>query len=618
MRRPALSSRHVLPALLVAAALVLPVLPASAAGSVPTPAAATAETQLRSLPGARAVLHRADLTNPAGGGSRRTPGLAAETGPVLVPGVAGPALSTWRVTYSGFSPQAQAAFQKAVDLWAGVIYSPVPITVTATMADLGDPTLLGQTGPGSFYRSIDIGDGQSYYPSALADALLRRDIRPATPDIASEFNSSASGIYYGTDGQPGYSQIDFETVVLHELCHGLGFLGSMYVDRATGIGSYEAPPDIYDTLTRGGAGRLVDQSNDSTSLGSQLQGGQVTWAGAAGRRRNGGADPKLYAPTTWEPGSSYSHLDETTYPRGTAESLMTPYLSSQEVVRDPGSIVRSMFTDMGWAVAPEPAERGVWSSAAGTSAVAERRADGSVDVRTLTPAGLSTPDLLGGYVKGMPAVVRRPSGSLEVYARGGNDRLYVNRQPTGGSWSGWADLGGVLGGPPAASLFQGDEVHVFVPGGNGLLYHRWSPAPGAYTAFEELGGRMWPETGASAVSAVVGRLDVLVQGTDTKAYLLSYAGGWGAFTPLGGGLRGTPALAASGGRFVALVRGGDDKPYTRTADADWSYLGGGLVGSPVLAAPPGGDRADAYVTGANGVPYTNARTSGTWSGWSPV
>lgn len=616
MRRPVPAPKRVVPALLVAATVALPALMAVAAPAAVAAPSTPGGLQLQALPAEPIVLHRGDTTPRPTGGT--TPRVTAASGLVVVPGVAAPTRSTWKVTYTGFTPAARAAFQRAVDLWAGIVSSPVPITVSATMLDLHDPTLLGQTGPGRVYGGRGLGDGTSLYPSALADTLVRGDIDPATPDIVSEFNSAASFVYYGTDGRPRYNETDFETIVLHELGHGLGLLGSMDVDPTTQAGSYEAPPYIYDRLSRGGGGALIDQANGSTALGAQLQSRAVTWGGAGARRRNAGTNPVLYAPARWEPGSSYSHLDEATYPRGSAESLMTPLLSAQEVIRDPGSIVRGMLADMGWSVAPEDAQRGVWASTAGTVDVAERRADGSVDVRTATSAGLSEPELLGGTVKGAPAVVRRPSGSLEVYGRGGDDRLYVNRRPASGAWTGWTDLGGVLGGPPAAALFQGDEVHLFVRGSDGAMYHRWSPNPALYGGWENLGGLLAPETGPAAVSPSPGRLEVVVQGTDAQAYRISYAAGWTGFSSLGGVLRGSPAVAAPGGSLVVLVRGGDDKPYTRTATAWWSPLGGALLGSPAMASAPGSNRTDAFVAGTDGVLYTNVRTNGTWSGWSAV
>jgi hypothetical protein len=58
--------------------------------------------------------------------------------------------------------------------------------------------------------------------------------------------------------------------------------------------------------------------------------------------------PRMYAPLSWDQGSSYSHLDENTYPNGDPNSLMTPGINNGEAVHDPGPIARGMFTDMGW------------------------------------------------------------------------------------------------------------------------------------------------------------------------------------------------------------------------------------------------------------------------------
>ncbi len=617
MRHPSVPRRGAA-ALLVAGAVVVPLVPAVLTAAPAAAAPTAAPAVVRVLPAQHAVLHRGDA---APGGPASAP-RATTSSLTVVPGVPGPAVSRWQVTYTGFTPQAKAAFQKAVDLWAGIVRSPVPITVTASMRDLGDPTLLGQTGPGNFYAGAGIGDGRTYYPSPLADALAGRDVQPpsgpAVADIDSEFNSAAGGLYYGTDGRPGPGQVDFTTVVLHELGHGLGFIGSMDVDTA-GRGSYEDPPDVYDLYTLGPAGtRLIDQPNGSLQLGAQLQSASVTWSGARAARRNAGVRPKLYAPAGWQPGSSYAHLDESTYPRGTAESLMTPVLTAQEVVRDPGAITRGLFADMGWSVVQEQAERGTWSSSSGTVEVAERRADGSVDLRTLTSAGLSQPELLGGQVLGAPAVVRRPSGALEVYVRGTDNQLYVKRRPSGGSFTDWVPLGGVLGGAPGVSLFKDDEVHVFVRGSDAVMYHRWSSSPGSYTGWESLGGLLRLDTAPAVTSPATGRLEVVVQGTDRASYRKSFTGTWQPFAPFGGQVEGTPAIAAPGGTLVAVVRGTDSLPYARTPTTDWAGLGGVVAGSPSVAWAPGSSRADAYATGTDSELYTNSWTGGRWSGWSQV
>lgn len=600
------------PALLLASALVLPALVAGA-GAAPAAAAPLPAPVEVPVEQATTVLYQGDPgpLPPLPGGT--TPRATTAGGPTLVPAIPAPPSSDWRVEYVGAFPSAaRASFQRAVDLWAAVVRSPVPITVRATMPDLRDPRLLGETGPTSFWSGV--GDGRSIYPVALGNALARYDLDTRRPDMESRFNLGAP-FYYGADGRPGPGQIDFETVVLHELGHGLGFLGAVDVDDA-GRGTWYGEPAIFDRFTASAAGPVLSQTDGSVALADQLRSGTVRWTGTGAVRRNGGTPPALFAPPTWQPGSSYAHLDENAFGPGSPESLMTPYLDAQEVIRDPGSITRGILADMGWSVVQEPAQRGIWSSAPGQLDVAETRPDGQVALRTMTPGGLSQPELLGGLVRGAPAVVRRPSGALEVYVRGGDDQLHVRRRPQGGAWTPWTALGGVITGPPGVSLFGGDDVHVFVRGGDEALHHRWSPSPGVYSVWERLGGRIAAGTGPSAVTPAPGRLDVVVQGADGAGYSQSYAGRWNDFVALGGALRGSPAVAAPGGTTLMVVRGTDDKPYTRTVATGWAPLGGALVGSPVVASAPGSTRLDLLVTGSDGGLYANTRTGTTWSGWS--
>ena len=260
--------------------------------------------------------------------------------------------STWDVTYTGFTTQQRAAFQAAVDIWSHVISSPVPITVDATFSALPQG-VLGSAGPKFLYYDSSLGDGVSAYPGALVNAMLGVDYDPDFPDIEATFSSGASNIYYGTDNNPPTGQIDFESVVLHELGHGLGFLGGM--TSSGGVGSKGAPRYVYDLSTVDGSGRSLQFNSaypdHSTALGTALTGGSLYWGGAQAAALNGGVAPKLYAPASWQQGSSYSHLDEATYPPGSANALMTPQISPREVLRTPGPIVVGIFRDMGWTAA---------------------------------------------------------------------------------------------------------------------------------------------------------------------------------------------------------------------------------------------------------------------------
>ena len=99
--------------------------------------------------------------------------------------------------YNGFLPQAQAAFQAAVDVWASQFQSPVPIRVTANWTVLG-PNVLGSAGPITAHRDFPgAAVAGTWFPAAIANKMFGADLTPADGDIVASFNSNFSW-YYGT------------------------------------------------------------------------------------------------------------------------------------------------------------------------------------------------------------------------------------------------------------------------------------------------------------------------------------------------------------------------------------------------------------------------------------
>jgi hypothetical protein len=257
------------------------------------------------------------------------------------------------VTYTGFSAQAQTAFQYAIDIWKTQVNSSVPIRVDATWSSLGEGVLgsarastYAQNFPGAVQANV-------YYPIALAEKLAGQDLNGGSnPDIVANFSSGANW-YYGTDGKTPAGKYDLVSVVLHELCHGLGFIALNSYNTTSKEGSYT--PSTFNTFIENAAGqRLADPTlypNPSVSLGSQYTSGALYFNGPLAVAANPLATekrPRLYAPTTYSPGSSISHMDERTYPAGDPNSLMTPAIGAAEAIQDPGPLVRAMFADMGW------------------------------------------------------------------------------------------------------------------------------------------------------------------------------------------------------------------------------------------------------------------------------
>jgi hypothetical protein len=109
-------------------------------------------------------------------------------------------------------------------------------------------------------------------------------------------------------------------------------------------------PFIYDRFAVNGLGQYLISSfaNNSPELAAQLTSGSIYFNGTNAVKANGNANVKLYAPNPWQPGSSYSHLDEIF--NGTPNALMTYSIGSGESIHNPGPVMLCMFKDVGWTV----------------------------------------------------------------------------------------------------------------------------------------------------------------------------------------------------------------------------------------------------------------------------
>jgi hypothetical protein len=275
------------------------------------------------------------------------------------------------VTYIGFPANAQTAFQFAVDIWEMLITSTVTIKVTARWTPL-DPGVLGSASAASLVRDFSgAPEPATWYPITLAEKLAGGDLNHVdSADINANFNSSQANWYFGTDGNPPSGQFDLVTVVLHELGHGLGFFGSMNVTG--GMGSWGAGtgfPFIYDRFAENGAGQqLINTTifpNPSAALASELTSDNIFFDGPNANAGNGGSPPKLYTPSTWNSGSSFSHLDEATFPAGNPNSLMTPAVGMAEAIHSAGDVTLGMFEDWGWTTTPPPPSSIKWEEVFG-------------------------------------------------------------------------------------------------------------------------------------------------------------------------------------------------------------------------------------------------------------
>ena len=257
------------------------------------------------------------------------------------------AKSTFIVNYSGVPEIEMPAIQAALDAWSSDYTSAVPIHVEASFTRQGFGGILASATPAKFFRGFKgAPDPDLWYPSAMANALAGKDLDPANAEIIIHINSTmANQFYIGTDGGCPTNQYDLESILLHEVGHGLGFLSNDSYDTFFGYGSIDQPTpfDAYAQLPDGR--RLMDLPSPSVELGKALS-DTLVWSGKNGVAANNGIKPKLYTPATYQQGSSVSHLDEATFSSSGANSVMTPNLGAGEVFHEPGPLALAIMADM--------------------------------------------------------------------------------------------------------------------------------------------------------------------------------------------------------------------------------------------------------------------------------
>ena len=255
--------------------------------------------------------------------------------------------SNFIINYNGVPEIEMPAIQAALDAWASDFSSTVPIHVDASFTRQGFGGILASATPAKFFHGFKgAPDADLWYPSAMANALAGKDLDPANPEIIIHINSTmANQFYIGTDGGCPPNQYDLESIILHEVGHGLGFLSNDSYDSFFGYGSIDQPTpyDAYAQLSDGR--RLMDLPSPSVELGKALT-STIVWSGRNGVAANNGVKPKLYTPSPYQQGSSISHLDEATFSSSGVDSVMTPNLSAGEVFHEPGPLALAMMADM--------------------------------------------------------------------------------------------------------------------------------------------------------------------------------------------------------------------------------------------------------------------------------
>jgi Secretion system C-terminal sorting domain len=262
------------------------------------------------------------------------------------------------VYYTGFSAQAKTAVDYAASILETMLPADTKITIYASWEEISTAGVLAQSTITGYVVGAEINalNPLSFYPVALAEKIAGKSLNEDLQgDISLAVNSSISW-YLGTDGQTPKTKYDLVTIALHEICHGLGFYDSFGLDGT--LGTYSSFfPMIYDTFVENYSGNKLTDTlkflNNSAALEKQLTSNQIYFNGPLLNKYTS-SNPKLYtifraklyAPVTWDPGSSISHLDESA--TRSADGLMTPYIDFGEAIHNPGKLTFSILGDLGW------------------------------------------------------------------------------------------------------------------------------------------------------------------------------------------------------------------------------------------------------------------------------
>ncbi len=261
---------------------------------------------------------------------------------------------------SEFPDEAKDAVQAAANIWESHLLIDIPIVIEVTYEEFeGEDAPLAQARTPSYCRRYCVA-------ASLFNQTEGRDRSPGEPEMVVEIGDR-SDWYFGLDGNPPEGKIDLVEIVLHEIGHGLGFIGGL--DLPEDFDEENPTAEYYEdegrrylfswflwTREHGWLYDREDVANPSGELyqaatGHKLFWGHEDWNSSRGMplrgvRANGGPI-MMWAPSGEFAGTG-SHMDKDAYPHGTRDSLMTPSASRGSALHDPGPVVLGMLYDLGW------------------------------------------------------------------------------------------------------------------------------------------------------------------------------------------------------------------------------------------------------------------------------
>ncbi len=234
-----------------------------------------------------------------------------------------------------------AATQAAAAAWGAALSPDAPITIEFSWRSLSSG-VLGAAGPTNYY-GYETSEGLLFVPVAILNHQEQRDIVAGESEMQIELASNLYGRFGGwctsIDGSDcDQSRISLYDTVLHEMAHGLGMLGSGNGNGRGGLSLQVTEPDLFDTHVYVGQGSSAQALLGTSNPLPQLVGQNLYLRSATNQYY------RLHAPPNFEPGSSYSHLDEETF----GSQLLTPTAASGEFEGRLDATTMDVMQTVGW------------------------------------------------------------------------------------------------------------------------------------------------------------------------------------------------------------------------------------------------------------------------------
>ncbi|WP_426369501.1 PEP-CTERM sorting domain-containing protein [Pseudocolwellia sp. HL-MZ7] len=263
------------------------------------------------------------------------------------------------------------------ELFGGYFSNSGTINLEVTSSDDTNGSTLASAG--SYVNSECFDTGK-----CLTNELIKTELQTGVDANGDELDGSVD-VNWGWDWELdpdtpadfGASEFDFYATIFHELTHALGFGSGINLD---GSGYFNDEWTTFDTFLQDSNGNsILDNAFtlDQAAWDDAKEGGSgdgIFFGGANALAANGGNAVGIYSPTSWEEGSSGSHVDGVPFPT----DMMKYDRDFGPETRTYSDIDVAILTDLGYtrvaaASVPEPGTIGLGLIALVSGLIVRRR-----------------------------------------------------------------------------------------------------------------------------------------------------------------------------------------------------------------------------------------------------